>query len=121
MTPILTAIPPDSTREKSTNAVVLARKGMPEDVAWAYERPDGGRGFGLTGAHFHRNWADDNFRKTVLNAILWTAKVEVPPDGVQSSVTDADLQQNLDPKPGLNSDAYAPAPPPVPTGLHVMQ
>ena len=37
-------------------------------------------------------------RKVVLNGILWVAKVEVPPDGVASTVTAADLAQNLDPK-----------------------
>ena len=42
------------------------------------ERPDGGRGFGFTGGHFHRNWGDPNFRKLVLNAILWTAGLDVP-------------------------------------------
>ena len=45
-------------------------------IAWAYERKDGGRGFGFTGGHFHRNWADENFRKVVVNAILWAAKVD---------------------------------------------
>ena len=54
--------------------------------------------FGFTGAHFHRNWANDDFRKTVLNAILWTAKVEVPEAGVASSVTPEQLKQNLDAK-----------------------
>ena len=37
-------------------------------------------------------------RKLVLNAILWTAKVEVPSDGVRSSVTEEELKQNLDAK-----------------------
>jgi putative membrane-bound dehydrogenase-like protein len=103
VTPILSAIPPESTRNgpdglHSGNPVVRSRKGMAEDVAWAYERPDGGRGFGFTGAHYHKNWGDDNFRKVVLNAILWTAKMDVPPEGVQSTVTAEDLEQNLDPK-----------------------
>jgi len=31
----------------------------------------------------------------MLNAILWVAKVEVPPEGVDSSVSAADLKQNL--------------------------
>ena len=70
-----------------------------EVVAWAVERPDGGRGFGFTGAHFHRNWGNDDFRKLVLNAILWTAKVDVPSEGVASAVTPEDLSKNLDPKP----------------------
>ena len=103
VTPLLSAIPPESTRERPDDAhggnqYVRARKGMSEDVAWAYDRPDGGRGFGFTGAHFHKNWGDDNFRKLVLNAILWIAKMEVPAEGVQSAVTADELKQNLDPK-----------------------
>jgi len=66
---------------------------------WVTERDDGGRGFGITGAHFHRNWGDDNFRRVVLNSILWIAKVEVPADGVKSSISAEELSENLDPKP----------------------
>jgi len=60
VTPILTAVPPDATRKRpddahSGNKHVRARMGMPEHVAWAYERPDGGRGFGFTGGHWHWN------------------------------------------------------------------
>ena len=65
---------------------------------WAFDRPDGGRGFGITGAHFHKNWADDNFRKVVLNGLLWMARMEVPKDGVQSTVTPEQILQNLDDK-----------------------
>ncbi len=53
-------------------------------MAWARERPDGGRGFGFTGGHVHWNWGNDNFRKLVLNAIVWTAEVDVPAEGVPS-------------------------------------
>jgi hypothetical protein len=28
-------------------------------MAWAYERPNGGRGFGFTGGDIHKNWAVD--------------------------------------------------------------
>jgi hypothetical protein len=65
---------------------------------WAVERADGGRGVGFTGGHFHKNWGNDDFRKTVLNALVWLAKAEVPADGVQSAVTDDELNANLDPK-----------------------
>ena len=114
VTPILTAVPPDSTREKPDdphggNPVVRSRKGMPEDVAWAYERPDGGRGFGLTGAHYFKNFGNENFRRIILNAIFWIAKIELPPDGVQSTVTEEDLQQNLDPKGPRRSAAASPS------------
>jgi type 1 glutamine amidotransferase len=67
-------------------------------MMWALERPDGGRGFGFTGGHTHATWGNPNQRKVLLNALLWLAQVEVPPGGVDSSVSDADLAQNLDPK-----------------------
>ena len=53
-----------------------------EVIAWAVQRADGGRGFGFTGGHFHRNWAIEDCRKMILNAIWWTAKIEIPADGV---------------------------------------
>jgi type 1 glutamine amidotransferase len=105
VTPILSAVPDGSTTNRNDgphegNPAVRAMvaRGDGQTVAWACERADGGRGFGFTGGHFHRNWGDDNFRKVMLNAILWVAKVEVPADGVPSKVTPEQLQQNLDPK-----------------------
>jgi type 1 glutamine amidotransferase len=105
VTPILTAVPPESTMSRpdgthSGNPTVreAVKNGEPQHMAWACERADGGRGFGWTGAHYHKNWGNDNFRKLVLNAILWTAKAEVPSDGVQSEVTPQQLKENLDPK-----------------------
>jgi type 1 glutamine amidotransferase len=55
-------------------------------VAWAVERADGGRGFAYTGGHFHKNWGEENVRRMVLNAIVWTAKIDVPKEGVKSSL-----------------------------------
>lgn len=104
-TPILVAKPSDATRDgpyvapKGPYAHIQAAKGRAEAMMWAVERPDGGRGFGFTGGHFHDNWANENFRKTVLNALVWVAKGEVPKDGIASSVSAADLEANLDPKP----------------------
>ena len=102
VSPILTAIPPDSTRKRkdgphSNNPTVRSRLGLSEHVAWACERPDGGRGFGFTGGHFHWNWGNDQFRKLMLNAIVWSAKLDVPQDGVTSkSLTVEDLKANQD-------------------------
>jgi type 1 glutamine amidotransferase len=105
VTPILTAVAPESTMERRDgphegNPAVResVEKGESQTVAWAFDRPNGGRGFGFTGAHFHKNWQDDNFRKVVLNAILWTAKVEVPANGVSSQVTSEQIAENLDEK-----------------------
>ena len=102
---ILAAVPPLSTISRpdgphEDNPIVRAqvKSHQPQIVSWSIERPDGGRGFGFTGGHYHRNWGNDDVRKLVLNAILWVAKVDVPPDGVQSTVTEADLAANLDKK-----------------------
>ena len=93
--PILKAAPPNETRRTEASK---ANPGRVEIVAWAIERPDGGRGFGFTGGHNHANWGNDDFRKLVLNALLWSAKADVPAGGVSSSVTSDELTQNLDPK-----------------------
>ena len=44
------------------------------------------------------NWVNDNYRKVVLNGLLWLAKIEVPKNGVPSKVSLEELKQNLDPK-----------------------
>ena len=115
VTPILSASPPKSTLVRkdgphSGNPHVRAAvaRGEQQHVAWAAERPDGGRGFGFTGGHFHWNWGDPNFRKLVLNAIVWTAKGNVPANGIGSkTLTLQDLQENQDyPAPNnFNGDA----------------
>ena len=70
-----------------------------EVIAWAVERADGGRGFGFTGGHYHRNWGIPDFRRMVVNAILWSAKLGVPPGGAKCEISPEDLAKNLDPKP----------------------
>ncbi|MGH7947283.1 MAG: ThuA domain-containing protein, partial [Opitutaceae bacterium] len=104
-TPILVAKPSDATRDgpyvapKGPYPHIQAAKGRLEAMMWVVERPDGGRGMGFTGGHFHDNWANDNFRKVVLNALVWLAKGEVPAGGVDSKVTQDELDANLDLKP----------------------
>jgi type 1 glutamine amidotransferase len=61
------------------------REGNGNTVAWCRERETGGgRGFATTCGHFYDNWKDDDFRKLVLNGLIWTAHVEVPKGGVES-------------------------------------
>lgn len=67
-------------------------------VAWALERLDGGRGFGTTTGHYYKNWKDDNFRKLILNAIVWTAKVEVPKSGVEAKFYENDELKKMLPE-----------------------
>ncbi|HEY3840275.1 MAG TPA: ThuA domain-containing protein [Bryobacteraceae bacterium] len=101
ITQILVSTPPASSLSRPDgphegNPDVRAKVGQPQCMMWAYERPDGGRGVGFTGGHFHLNLGDDNFRKLVLNALVWVAKGEVPANGVASHVTQEELMQNLD-------------------------
>lgn len=113
LTPILTDLPPKETLNRpdgthsnnpAVRQAVLERK-EPQHVAWAYERPDGGRGFGFSGGHVHWNWGNPDFRKLVLNAIVWAAKAEVPEEGVPSrplSVDDLLANQDFDPPENFN-------------------
>ncbi|MEM1295708.1 MAG: PVC-type heme-binding CxxCH protein, partial [Verrucomicrobiota bacterium] len=105
VTPILSAVAPDATMKRpdgphSGNPTV--RKAVaakdPQHVAWVYQRDEdykNGRGFGFTGLHYHWNWEDDNFRKTVLNGVAWTLKLPIPENGVESKrPTKAELEAN---------------------------
>lgn len=77
---------PDDPRRTSIARVHLPGREQPEVVAWAVERGDGGRGFAFTGGHFHSNWSVREFRRLVLNALVWTAGAEVPANGVDSTL-----------------------------------
>ena len=70
----------------------MQQRKEPQHVAWVSERDNGGRGFGFTGAHFHKNWANDDFRQVGLNAVAWIAGWEIPEGGVPSkAVPDEEL------------------------------
>lgn len=103
LTQILLTVPPASSLSRPDgphegNPDVRSKIGQPQCVLWAYERPNGGRGVGFSGGHFHMNLEDDNLRKVTLNSLVWVAKGNVPPNGVESKVTKDDLMENLDPK-----------------------
>lgn len=88
--PILTTLPgPDTlTRPDGPHSgnphvrVSVLERREPQHLAWAAERENGGRGFGFTGGHHHWNWGDANFRKLVLNAIVWASHATVEENGV---------------------------------------
>ena len=106
VTPILTALPPKDTLSRpdgthSGNPAVreAIAKGEPQHMMWVSDNANGSRGFGFTGAHFHKNWQNNDFRKLVLNAISWVSKAEVPADGVPvKDLSQADMDANLDKK-----------------------
>ena len=103
ISPILVATPSDEVRAgpyvypPGPYPHVVAASGRREPLMWAIERPDGGRGFGFTGGHFHANWGNADFRRAVLNALVWVTGAEVPPSGVTSTLAAGDLERDLDP------------------------
>ena len=82
VTPILTAMLPTD----APSAQVLS---------WATVRQDGGRGFGFTGLHTHANWGVPEFRQLLVNAVLWTAKLDIPANGAKCELNPEDLKKNL--------------------------
>lgn len=76
----------------AANVTVLATSMLPpnapkpETISWGIERADGGRGFAVVMPHFYKNWALDDLRRYILNGIVWSAKLEVPADGVQTTL-----------------------------------
>lgn len=90
VTPILSAVPPPETMVRpdgahSGNPAVreAVAKGLPQHMAWAYRRANGGRSFGFTGGHYHWNWGREDILKLVSNAILWTTGEKVPGSGLE--------------------------------------
>lgn len=104
LTPLLVATPSEDVRKgpyvwpNGPYKHIIALAGRPEVMMWAFDRPDGGRGFGFTGGHTHAAWGNVNQRKIMLNALLWLAKAEIPPSGIDAPVSEEELQLNLDPK-----------------------
>ena len=107
VTPILAALPPLNTiqgggKQASSHVGNPAvwqdvSAGRKQVMAWAFERPDGGRGFGFTGLHKHDNLANDSMRTLLLNAVAWVAKLPVPEGGIESrTLTRDELEQLID-------------------------
>lgn len=107
VTPILFDLPPlktiqgegkkSSQRGGNPEVWESVSSGKKQVMAWAYDRPDGARGFGFTGLHKHDNLRDDSFRTLLLNAVAWTSKLEVPSGGIPSkSLSRDDLEQLID-------------------------
>jgi len=94
VTPVLTAVPPIRLGlagwPPQRQSGVRAKRGLPEYLAWVYERPGGGRSFGFSGGHGHWNWAHDDLRRLMLNALTWVAGAEVPAGGIDSTTPTLD-------------------------------
>jgi hypothetical protein len=100
--PLMRALPPasslgaDGPRSGNPEIRKQIADQVPQTLAWAVENPGRARGFGFTGGHFHHHWGNDDFRKLVLNAIAWTAGIEVPEKGVTGVVAATPVYQTID-------------------------
>jgi len=76
----------------ASNVTAIATSMLPpenpkrETVSWCVQRADGGRGFAIVMPHFYKNWAMNDLRCLILNGIVWTAKLDVPADGVKTTL-----------------------------------
>lgn len=87
--PIAKAAPPDKVRmyrfgAHTGNQYVRDNKGKSETLLWVAENPNGTRGFGYAGGHSIWAFAQKDFRKLMVNAAAWLAKIEIPAEGLES-------------------------------------
>lgn len=75
----------------------VTTKGQDVVVGWAYERSNGGRAYGTTLGHFYSNFEREPFRRAIVNAILWTAHVDIPDAGARVDVSEEVLKLPPDP------------------------
>lgn len=55
-------------------------------VGWGFKRPSGGRGFAFTGCHTHTHLWHDDYRRFVIQGILWAAGIPIPANGISTTV-----------------------------------
>ena len=67
-------------------------KVAPRCITWAYE-DSLSRGIIYGGMDYHSALLNDNYRRFLLNAIIWAAGIEVPKDGVKSDAKGLQLIQ----------------------------
>lgn len=78
-------LPPDLTRTELIVGTPAKAAIGPQLASWAYERDGGGRAFVMGGPDFHDNMsAVADFRRFLLNGIVWAAGMDVPPGGVDA-------------------------------------
>jgi hypothetical protein len=90
VTPLLQTTSPKATAPEAGSVPV---------VSWAYERAGGGRTFVFTGGHLHTSLAEEGYRRFLVNGILWTARVDIPPSGAPVALAPGRLNEYLPTRP----------------------
>lgn len=100
--PLMRALPPagslgdDGPRSGNPAVRKALADGVPQTLAWAVQNDNGSRGFGFTGGHYHHLWSHKDFRKLILNSIVWTAGLDIPENGVTSEVAAKPAHASID-------------------------
>jgi len=74
-TPLLRTLPPKSVSSTPPKGA------DPGVVAWVFETPQGSRAFTFTGGHLHKSFAEEGYRRFLVQGILWSAGLEIPGAG----------------------------------------
>jgi type 1 glutamine amidotransferase len=86
VTPLLRTVNPKSKDDPKADAAI---------VAWAYDRPDGGKAFTFTGGHLQKSFEEAGYRRFLVNGILWSAGVTVPKGGAPVELKGEELNKYL--------------------------
>ena len=89
VTPLLRTVSPKAGKSDAGDDAI---------VSWAYERTNGGRSFTFTGGHLHQSFAEEGYRRFLVNGILWSAGLEIPTGGALVKLDAADLPRYLEPR-----------------------
>jgi hypothetical protein len=82
----------DASAGKIHPLVTIPADDRHEMVGWSFDRADGGRSFGFTGLHFHKNWSRPEYRRLIAQATLWTLDLPIPEGGLNVDIDEAVLQ-----------------------------
>lgn len=88
VTPLLRTVSPKGKAKESDDEAI---------VGWAFERNGDfkGRSFTFTGCHLHASFAEEGYRRFLINGILWSAGMEVPKGGAPVKLDKDDLPKYL--------------------------
>jgi len=86
VTPILSAHIHVQSQGLAGNTFVFQEPSTSRVIAWAAERANGGRSVAFTGTHYLAVLDIPEIRTLLLNAVLWTARQDVPRTGATSTV-----------------------------------
>lgn len=78
--------PDVNSNYRVTPLLLVPIDGQDQSVAWACERAEKGRSFGFSGLHFHENWKLPEYRRLVLQGVLWTLERAIPDNGIPVEV-----------------------------------